>query len=410
MMETLVVMLLGKRVGVLEYANGMLSFSYDKDYLASSDAVPVSYSLPLHPMPFDNDAVKTFFENLLPPDNVRKRLGKILHLSRNNIFGFLKAIGGDCAGAISLHPQEEIVESRNQPCLRELTDDEAIGILTGLHKRPLNLGKEDGFRISGTGAQDKLIACVHDGRIALPLYGTPSTHIIKTPVEAYPNSVFNELFCMKLAKVCGIPVPNCEILTFGGIPYYCVERYDRATEDGRVRRLHQEDFCQLLGIPSDHKYESEGGPSIAACFQIIRKMRINAAGQLDFFRRIIFNFLIGNGDAHAKNFSVLYRGKGISIAPAYDLLCTKIYPSLMDESAMAIGGDNAFESIDAGSFRRVATACGVRDGLILPLLKEMTEDIDDKANKLGEELLQTHPSPVYDEIRTVIKTHVRQIC
>ena len=166
----------------------------------------------------------------------------------------------------------------------------------------------------------------------------------------------------------------------------------------------------MLSIPSDHKYESEGGPSIAACFQIIRKMRINAAGQLDFFRRIIFNFLIGNGDAHAKNFSVLYRGKGISIAPAYDLLCTKIYPSLMDESAMAIGGDNAFESIDSGSFRRMATACGVRDGLILPLLKEMTDSIDDKANKLGEELLKTHPSPVYDEIRSVIKSHVLQIC
>ncbi|MBQ7650054.1 MAG: type II toxin-antitoxin system HipA family toxin, partial [Victivallales bacterium] len=343
-----------------------------------------------------------------PPDSVRKRLGKILHLSRNNIFGFLKAIGGDCAGAISLHPQGWMQDAAEQPSLRDLEDDEAVEILTGLHKRPLNLGQEAGFRISGTGAQDKLIACVHDGKIALPLYGSPSTHIIKTPVEAFPHSVHNEFFCMRLAKACGIPVPNCAILQFGGTPYYCVERYDRTVKDGKVVRLHQEDFCQLLATPPEHKYESEGGPSIVDCFKVIRKMRVNAAGQLDFFRRIIFNFIIGNGDAHAKNFSVLYRGKSISIAPAYDLLCTEIYPSLLAENAMAIGGDSAFDRIDSNSFRRMANACGVREGLILPLLNEMTETIGDKAQALADSLVETQPSPVYDKILGVIQRHVGQ--
>ncbi len=409
-MEVLDVMLLGRRVGVLEYSGNKFAFMYLPEYLESDGAVPISYSLPLQKMPFDNDVSRTFFENLLPPDSVRKRLGKVLHLSRNNIFGFLKAIGGDCAGAISLHPQEERTEVQERPCLRELTDEEAIRVLAGLHKRPLNLGQEAGFRISGTGAQDKLIACVRDGKIFLPLFGAPSTHIIKTPVEAFPHSVHNELFCMKLAQSCGMPVPKCEILLFGGVSYYCVERYDRDIKEGKVTRVHQEDFCQLAGVSGERKYESEGGPGIATCFQIIRKMRMNAAAQLDFFKRIIFNFLIGNGDAHAKNFSVLYRGKSISIAPAYDLLCTEVYPSLLHESAMSIGGDVEFSRIDLNSFRRMANDCGVRDGLIQSMVADMASSINDRANELAEDLQKNYPSPVYDMIRGIIQKHTQQVC
>lgn len=403
-MEQLDVFLLGERVGVLESDRGKLTFHYLPEYLRKSDAAAISYSLPLQSEPFDPVVTSVFFDNLLPPDVVRKRLGKILHLSRRNIFGFLEAIGGDCAGAIALYPPAcTKTADASAPTFRELSDEEASQILMDLPKRPLNIGKEEGFRISGAGAQDKLIACVKEGRIVLPLYGAPSTHIIKPPVAAYRDSVFNEFFCMRLAQKMGLPVPECGILTLKDVPYYCVTRFDRQDIDGRISRLHQEDFCQLLSVDPEKKYESEGGPTIPQCFQLIKKMRLGAAGQIDFLRRIIFNVLIGNGDAHAKNICVLYRGKSIRLAPVYDLLCTEIYDSLAHETAMSIGGETAFAGITRGRLSKMAQECKVRPELILSLLDEMLEKITVASKILADELNRQHPSTVYAEICRIIE-------
>lgn len=403
-MEQLDVFLLGERVGVLESDRGKLTFHYLPEYLRREDAAAISYSLPLQSEPFDPVVTSVFFDNLLPPDVVRKRLGKILHLSRRNIFGFLEAIGGDCAGAIALYPPAcTKTADASAPTFRELSDEEASQILMDLPKRPLNIGKEEGFRISGAGAQDKLIASVKEGRIVLPLYGAPSTHIIKPPVAAYRDSVFNEFFCMRLAQKMGLPVPECGILTLKDVPYYCVTRFDWQNKDGRISRLHQEDFCQLLSVSPEKKYESEGGPTIPQCFQLIKKMRLGAAGQIDFLRRIIFNVLIGNGDAHAKNFSVLYRGKSIRLAPVYDLLCTEIYDSLAHETAMSIGGETAFAGITRGRLSKMAQECKVRPELILSLLDEMLEKITVASNNLADELNRQHPSTVYAKICRIIE-------
>ena len=409
-MEKLDVFLLGEHVGVLESDRGNLTFRYLPDYLRKTDAAAISYSLPLQSEPFDSAITSVFFDNLLPPAVVRKRLGKILHLSRYNIFGFLKAIGGDCAGAIALYPTTGTeMTGTSAPALRELSDDEAAQILMDLPKRPLNIGKEEGFRISGTGAQDKLIACVKAGKILLPLFGAPSTHIIKPPVEAYHDSVFNEFFCMRLAQAMGLPAPECEILTLKNVPYYCVTRFDREIADGEVCRLHQEDFCQLFSIDPEKKYENEGGPTIPKCFQLIKKMRIGTAGQIDFLRRIVFNILIGNGDAHAKNFSVLYRGKSIRLAPVYDLLCTEIYDSLAHDTAMSIGGETFFDAITRESFARMARECKVRPELVMSLIDEMIETIITASKSLADELNRRNPSLVYAEICHVIERQVTRL-
>ena len=403
-MEKLDVFLLGERVGVLESDRGKLTFHYLPEYLRKADAAAISYSLPLQPEPFGPAVTSVFFDNLLPPDVVRKRLGKILHLSRHNIFGFLKAIGGDCAGAIALYPPSESeTVGASAPTFRELSDEEAAQILMDLPKRPLNIGKEEGFRISGTGAQDKLIACVKEGKIILPLYGAPSTHIIKPPVAAYHDSVFNEFFCMRLAQTMGLPAPECEILTLKDVPYYCVTRFDRQITDGEVRRLHQEDFCQLCSVDPEKKYENEGGPTIPQCFQLIKKMRLGTAGQIDFLRRVIFNVLIGNGDAHAKNFSVLYRRKNIQLAPVYDLLCTEIYDSLAHETAMSIGRETSFAGITRESFSKMARECKIRPELVMSLIDEMLEKITVASKSLASELKRQHPSSVYAEICRIIR-------
>ena len=410
-MESLNVYMLGKLAGVLESENGKLSFRYVSDYLNNPDATPISYTMPLRKEPFGDELTTVFFDNLLPPDTVRKRLGKILHLSRHNIFGFLKAIGGDCAGAVSLYPASEDTDNTPEelPRLRELSNAEAIEILTQLPKRPLNIGREDGFRISGTGAQDKLIACVKDEKIFLPLYGEPSTHIIKPPIKEYPDSVFNEFFCMRLANRMGIPAPNCELLYFDHTAYYCVSRYDRKTENGKISRLHQEDFCQLYSVSPEKKYENEGGPTIPVCFNFIRKMHIGIAGQLDFIRRIIFNFLIGNGDAHAKNFSVLYRGNRVLLAPVYDLLCTEIYDNLAREFAMSIGNEFAFDNVSRASFKEMATACNIRAEIVSAQLDNLVSQIIPAAETLARELQEQHPSPVYSAISNVIQKNTLRV-
>ena len=410
-MESLNVYLLGKLAGVLESENGKLSFHYTSNYQNSPDSTPISYSMPLRNEPFGDEVATVFFDNLLPPDAVRKRLGKILHLSRHNIFGFLKAIGGDCAGAISLYPVSNGTDNPTEelPRLRELSSDEAIEILTQLPKRLLNIGRENGFRISGTGAQDKLIACVKDKKIFLPLYGEPSTHIIKPPIKEYPDSVFNEFFCMRLADRMGIPAPNCELLYFAHTAYYCISRYDRKTENEKVSRLHQEDFCQLYSVDPEKKYENEGGPTIPICFNLIKKMHIGIAGQLDFIRRIIFNFLIGNGDAHAKNFSVLYRNNRVHLAPVYDLLCTEIYENLSREFAMSIGNEFAFDKVSKANFQEMATACNIRPEIVLAQLDDIVSKITPIAETLAKELQELHPSPVYSAILDIIHTNILQV-
>ena len=292
---------------------------------------------------------------------------------------------------------------------RVLSDDEAGHILDSLEQRPLDVG-EDGFRISGAGAQDKLIACIHDGKVVLPLNGTPSTHIIKTEIRGYPGSVENEWFAMALASACGLKVAECEILVIGGKRRYVCRRYDREEAGGVVRRLHQEDFCQALGVSGEMKYENEGGPSFASCMKAMQEMKFSLADRLAFMDRMIFNFLIGNADAHGKNSSILYRQKGgRSLAPIYDVMSTLVYPALSDDGAMSIGGAKRFADVRRENFAIMAQEAGMRPALALGRLDAIASQILHHAESLSQELATEWPSDVYAKIISVISSQLRQI-
>ena len=202
---TLDVYLLDRKVGRIDYSShhNDMRFAYDAEYLAAGDSTALSHALPLQGEPFDSDRTTVFFENLLPPDQVRRKLGPILHLSRHNVFGFLEALGGDCAGAISLWPHGEGPTLENER-VKRLDESEAAEILGSLKKRPLYVNGIEGYRISGSGAQNKLIARIVDGHIELPLFGAPSTHIIKPAIQDYEDSVYNEFFSMRLAERLGL--------------------------------------------------------------------------------------------------------------------------------------------------------------------------------------------------------------
>ena len=407
-METLNVYLRGNRAGTLVSEHGRLQFCYATTYLNQPGAQALSYTLPLRAEPYTGGEVVAFFSNLLPDESVRVRLAQYLGISPGNIFALLKRIGEDCAGAVALVPAEREARAHADAEFKVLSEPEAHAVLAALPERPLNVGAED-FHISGAGAQDKLVACVQNGHVVLPLNGTPSTHIIKPGIPRFPESVFNELYCMRLARACRLSVAECSVLRVHGIPYYVTTRYDRQQESGKVLRLHQEDFCQLLGYEPSVKYESEGGPRLLQCFQLLREIALPAADIIEFLRRIIFIFLIGNGDAHAKNFSILYMGKAKRLAPAYDLLSTAVYPNLPPKLAMKIDGRNHFDWITRGKFLRLGEKAGLRNHLVNAEIDKLLAQLSKILVPFTEKMQQSDPSAIYSEIQSGIEKRILQL-
>ena len=406
-MSVLDVYLKGNWAGRLEEALDGLVFAYNEEYVRSAAAEPLSFVLPLRAEPYAGTEVEAFFSNLLPDDYVRTRIGEILQIPRENTFALLEAIGGDCAGAIALYPRGMTPTSEIQD-YRRLEDAEAVRILANLEKRPLNIG-EEGFRISGSGAQDKLVACVRGGHVWLPLRGTPSTHIIKPDIRNYPGSVLNEWFCMRLASACGHDVAGCDVLPLCGERYYVTTRYDRVDVSGVTKRLHQEDFCQLLKVDPRHKYESHGGPGFASCFRLLRDLELSAADSVAFLERVVFNFLVGNGDAHGKNFSVIYNGRTCSLAPMYDVMSTAIYPEVGKRMAMKVDGEYAFTWMTTGKFLRMAKSLGLNEKVMRTILSRQRSRILRQTPRLTERLGRIHPSAVYGRIADGIAQRCAQL-
>jgi len=392
-----------------ESERNVYEFRYDADYVAASDAEPLSFALPLRVEPFDSDRTYNYFANLLPPIVVRKKLEKFLHVSKNNIFGFLNAIGGDCAGAVSLYAPGAKTCFDGDERLRILSDAEAADILKSLRRRPLYAAAETGYRYSGAGAQDKLVARIEGVALALPLFGTPSTHIVKPGAEYFPESVVNEHFCQSLAARLGLHSSESKIMLFGGERYYVTTRYDREMIEGKPHRLHQEDFCQMLSVDPEVKYEEDGGPGIVQCLDALGRQHVPLAETFRFLDMVLFNCLIGNADAHAKNYSVIYRDGSVRMAPLYDAVSTMVYPDLSREFAMSVAGDRSFDDITRDSLVRLSPLCGISPKLMLSRLDALAERILPVARELAEELSSEWPSDVYAKILSVVSKQVSHL-
>jgi len=310
--------------------------------------------LPLGSATFEGTKARPFFAGILPEAGPRTRIAEILGISERNDFAMLERIGGECAGAISLLPEgAQPLQVENQ--LRTLTQPQLEAMVAELPRRPLLAG-EDGLRLSLAGAQDKLPVVVDGEAISLPLGNTPSTHIIKPEPERFPGLVANEVLCIKLAGSVGLNVPDVTSLTIGGKPCIIVARYDRVRTDGKMTvRLHQEDFCQALGHPPEHKYQQEGGPLVRDCIAMLRDWSTTPVLDIRaLVDGLIFNMLIGNADAHGKNYSMLYRRGLRRLAPFYDLVATIAWPELSARLAMNIGKGKDVYDVKADHFRRMA--------------------------------------------------------
>jgi serine/threonine-protein kinase HipA len=291
----------------------------------------------------------------LPEEGQRTAIARALGVSADNEFRLLEYLGGEVAGALTLLPEGETPACPSDAAPKLLDDDALVQLLDHLPLRPMLAG-EDGLRLSLAGAQSKLPVLLIDGQIALPAPGQPTSHILKPPIARFEGTTENEYFCMSLASAIGLDVAAVEMRAVADRSFLLVTRYDRAIDaSGTVTRLHQEDFAQALGVPSHRKYASEGGPIFPDCFTLLRRAATRPAREiLKLLDAAIFNLIIGNADAHAKNFSLLHGGGGVSLAPLYDLLSTILYPNLHVKLAMKIGGKAVLEDIEPRHWERFA--------------------------------------------------------
>ncbi len=357
-MKTLQVYLLGQPVGNLEQTStGRIEFRYTKDWLQKVGAHPLSQSLPLEDRLFDERQCVGFFGGLLPEEYNREIIARNLGISARNDFAMLREIGGECAGAVSLLEADAPEVSHAQD-YQSVSDVELVDLLDQLPQRPLLAGQGE-VRLSLAGAQNKIALYKGKEGFALPLNESPSTHILKPEIERFPHLVENEAYCLRLAGACGLPASRAVPANFGKHRCLLVERYDRRVDaEGSILRLHQEDFCQALGIPTRIKYQNEGGPGLSDCFDLVRRAA-TAPGRdlIQLFNGVVFNYLIGNNDAHGKNFSLLYRevrgGRVVELAPFYDCVSTATYPELSPKMAMKIGGQYLPDKLRLNDWERL---------------------------------------------------------
>jgi serine/threonine-protein kinase HipA len=408
MANTLDVYLSEQLAGRLREEKGRLFFAYESAWLESEQFIPLSVTMPRQPGEFSDETARAFFDNLLPEGDIRAAIAKLKRVSERNTFGLLEEIGGDCAGAVSLWPEGE-KPARNEGYVA-IDDDRLERLLTDVQKRPL-LAIDDELRLSLAGAQNKLPVYYDGTRLSLPRGGAPSSHILKPGSPGFPHMPANEHFCMRLADALGLPVPESIILRSPG-PLYLVRRYDRIeTADGMLRRIHQIDFCQALNFPSAKKYEKEGGPSLAACFDAISRFsRQPAKDRLSLIHWVVFNYLIGNADAHAKNLSLLIGAEGISLAPFYDLVSTAVYPDLTVNLALKVGGEGRPEWVRERHWEAFARVSGANPRMVWKKIGEISAVIGKKARRLLAELhFERDEHELLERISTLVESRATRL-
>ena len=378
-----------EKAGSLESTdNRGVIFIYDKNYLMNKNAVPLSASLPLQSEEFSQKQCIPFFSGLLPEEDSRKKIADYLHISETSTLKLLEALGGECAGLISILTEGDSLSTETSYSLNsenyELLDDKKLSdFIEKMNTRPL-IKADDKLRLSLAGAQEKLALAKIKGEWYLPLNGAPSTHILKPARTGSLSSLAqNEYICMKLAKSFGLPAPVVDLLKIAGKDVFVIERYDRIKDGNLIQRLHQEDFCQALGIMSTSKYQNDGGPGIADIFNTITKVcTVPALETQKFLRYVIFNYLMGNCDSHGKNYSLLYKNNRVELSPLYDVVSTVIYPGLTEKLSMKIGKHYEIQKVSKEDFSLLTESLNIK----YTIFQKIFDDFGKKYISAFEEL------------------------
>lgn len=379
---------------------GAMHFAYAPEWLADEAAPALSHAMPKQQEPYEDHACKAVFGGLLPEESQRTAIARALGVSPDNPFRLLEALGGDVAGALAFLPKdEEPLHDHSETTPEPLQENELAELLDRLPAVPMLAG-EGGARLSLAGAQSKLpVLLTADGGIAIPRPGEPSTHLIKPEPDRFAGLAANEAFCLALARAVGIDAAHAEWREVAGKPLLLVERYDRMSVEGKTKRLHQEDFAQALSFPSNRKYAVEGGPTFRDSFALLRSAATRPAREvLKLADVAIFNLIIGNADAHAKNYSLLRRENGeVVLAPLYDLVATHMWKELSPKLAMRFGRAATLEEIDAESVVRFAEEAG----LGAPFIRRRGNDLVEAVTEEIKKGIQVPGNPPEDAVAPV---------
>ena len=353
--RTLLLYIAGTLAGhILQDEDGALSFTYEPSY----SGPPVSLSMPIAPIAYSQHIIHPYLQGLLPDDPaVRADIADRYNCSGENPFALLSHIGLDCPGAIQLVPDDaaHLVESRSGS-LTELSEsdlEERLRLLRERASSPWGAGRAGRWSLGG--AQSKMALRHQDGRWYECEGSEPTTHILKPGVAGYDNQALDEYLCQRVASEMGLPAARVDYLTFGSERAVSIQRYDRVSnEDGTIVRVHQEDLCQALGVDPSHKYAEQGGPSSPDVLALLGATGTDAPRNLQIFvLYLLFNYLMGATDAHAKNYSILLGTEGTALlAPLHDVASIAPYQSLSPRrrkplrAAMSIGGENRFCMLD----------------------------------------------------------------
>lgn len=364
--KTLAVLIGDTLVGQLESRGPRrYRFQYAEPVVAEHEpgSLLLSASLRVQADAFSPSESAPFFEGLLPEGVVRHTIARKLRIAEEDSFSLLRELGADVAGAVVILPADSPLPSARQGEIRWLDDSELAQRVDDLPRSPLGITVDDeqGARLSLGGVQGKLVLTrAPNGRLGIPLHGAPSTHILKPgQAEEYPGIVANEAFCLRVARCAGLSAAAAEVIAPAGAQWLLVERFDRSfSDDVHVTRVHQEDFCQATG--RREKYETDGGPSVVAAIELLRSVSTRSAQDiLSFIDTVAFNVLLGNSDAHGKNYALLYGEAGEArLAPLYDLVCTNVY-DLEPRMAMRVGSAELPDEVSAEAWRSMAAEAGL---------------------------------------------------
>ncbi|MES9901245.1 MAG: type II toxin-antitoxin system HipA family toxin [Sedimenticola sp.] len=408
----------GIKVGDLTRStSGALAFCYDGTWLDTPAARPISRSMPLSRKAYATEAYN-YFDNLLP-DNplIRERIQGRFHTDTNHPYDLLAAIGQDCVGAIQLIPKGVEPKEVRRIVATPVSDREIARTLRNYKMEPLGMSgkKDDDFRISIAGAQEKTALLRHKDQWMRPTGATPTTHILKLPIGILTqqqmdltDSCENEWLCLKIAKAFGLDTCTAEVAIFEDAKALVVERFDRRYADGWIMRLPQEDMCQALGIAAGSKYECDNGPGILPIMDLLVHSEESHADRANFLRSQLLFWLLAGIDGHAKNFSIFIGPSGrFRMTPLYDimsahpLLDAKQLQSQKIKMAMAVSGKNRhyhWRSIQPRYFISTAQKARFPTHEATRIVEEMLDRVEEVAGIVSSQVPPSFPDRIASTI------------
>jgi len=384
------------KVSMQDRVVGKISIDRDENYYFEYDKIWVEKGFAISPNlvfngTYSSSTIKRFLENLIPEGEGLEDIAYFTRISRNNTFAIMHSIGYDTAGALFFGEDREV----NEPIFREILDEELTQRIEGLESRSIAIWDRK-VRLSLAGVQAKLPVIIRENKIGLANGTLSSTHIMKFQTKRNTHIVVNELFCMRLAKKIGLKVANVELRRFGKYPTLLIERFDRVYRKDFVERLHIIDGCQILDLPPTYKYEQNfgslrdvahirEGASFKKLFESAKLCSIPATAQLELLNWAIFNLIIGNSDAHGKNFSFFVNRNGMRPTPFYDMLCVMMY-DFDHHLAMAYGDEFNPNEVFAYQLREFAEDIEINYKLVAKVLIKQTQSV---LNILDNEVIES---------------------